>query len=783
MAQRLVTDFISTPTPGAYNQIIVQSQPVGLGSSGNVVIVGEADGGDVYSDIVLKDNSFTPDQLDKVQQQYISGPIVDAFRAFSAPSADTDIVGSANRIWIVKTNAGTKASAEVDTNYGLFSAKNWGIAGNQTKYQITSIAAETPPTVSGSTISAFGAPLNADSFSIRLNGGAASVITLSSSAGDHNNLANLILELNRYTFTVTSANATVGAVYSNNGQTFTVLATIVSGTTLQTTGSGAPLASGTLTKVSGTGDSTITFSAFSRLLPDGISAGAGSASNSLKLTMNSSSTAYRDGFGRSFELIDSTPGDLAAIGLVAGTSSSSAEAGIEVQISRADIGLSETIDVSPNIALFIGYQGTTALLTIDQSTGLLTVTRTGGSGANLSVDMSQYKTVADLAAYINAQTGYSSSASAAAQQLPPSALDEVTNLPIASSVAGGKPGRVKDALYSFEIAMNSSRAVDFTAQAGAGIPAPMASPAFLAGGLKGSTSAAESVAAINALAGLQVNIVVPLFSRDASADIIDGLTDPASTYTIDAIHAATKSHVIQYSTPKLKRNRIAILSFWGSYTDTKQKAQNIAQYRCSLAFQRPSQVNSQGQIISFLPWYQACLAAGMQAGGFYKAIVNKFANTISFLDPDGFDSGSPGDVEDALDAGLLFWMQENAGARWVSDQTTYGFDANFVYNSIQAVYVSDILALDLTDSFQRSFVGKSLADVDASTALTFLAQKMDGYKRLKMIAGSADAPLGYKNAKVSILAPTMTIAVEIKLATAIYFVPITINISQIQQTA
>jgi len=66
----------------------------------------------------------------------------------------------------------------------------------------------------------------------------------------------------QYTFTVTSAHATVGAVYSNNGQTFTVGSTIVAGTTLVATGAADPTASGTLTLVSGTGDATIAFSSF-----------------------------------------------------------------------------------------------------------------------------------------------------------------------------------------------------------------------------------------------------------------------------------------------------------------------------------------------------------------------------------------------------------------------------------------------------------------------------------------------------------------------------------------
>lgn len=72
-----------------------------------------------------------------------------------------------------------------------------------------------------------------------------------------------VVSSSAYTFTVTSANATIGATYTNNGQTFTVTATIASGTTLLMTGTGAPSASGTLTKTAGTGDSSVTFSVVS----------------------------------------------------------------------------------------------------------------------------------------------------------------------------------------------------------------------------------------------------------------------------------------------------------------------------------------------------------------------------------------------------------------------------------------------------------------------------------------------------------------------------------------
>jgi len=67
--------------------------------------------------------------------------------------------------------------------------------------------------------------------------------------------------LGGYKFTVSSASATAGATYTNNGVTFTVLQTISSLTVLVMSGNGAPSASGTLTKASGSGDSTITYSA------------------------------------------------------------------------------------------------------------------------------------------------------------------------------------------------------------------------------------------------------------------------------------------------------------------------------------------------------------------------------------------------------------------------------------------------------------------------------------------------------------------------------------------
>jgi hypothetical protein len=75
--------------------------------------------------------------------------------------------------------------------------------------------------------------------------------------------------LARTGFNVTgvSVTPTAGAVYSNNGNEFTVFVSALTGgagliTTWTSTGTGLPLVSGTLTKVSGTGDASITYGSY-----------------------------------------------------------------------------------------------------------------------------------------------------------------------------------------------------------------------------------------------------------------------------------------------------------------------------------------------------------------------------------------------------------------------------------------------------------------------------------------------------------------------------------------
>jgi hypothetical protein len=238
------------------------------------------------------------------------------------------------------------------------------------------------------------------------------------------------------------------------------------------------------------------------------------------------------------------------------------------------------------------------------------------------------------------------------------------------------------------------------------------------------------------------------------------------------------------STFKRKRNRLAVLSIRSSFTTDKNTAGNIASARCAMTYQDVKDSGANG-IVQFQPWMGAVKAASMQAAGFYRPIVRKVINISGALQAAGdFNDQNDSNMEAALEAGLLPIRQsETGGFFWVSDQTTYGKDNNFVYNSLGAMYNADIIALTASSRMEQAFVGQSIADVSASMALTTLENILEDFKRLKLISPSDDAPKGFKNAAIKIVGPAMYVNVEVKLAGALYFIVLNFLVSQVTQAA
>lgn len=444
------------------------------------------------------------------------------------------------------------------------------------------------------------------------------------------------------------------------------------------------------------------------------------------------------------------------------------------QITITNGNLSSTFKGGGDIVLEIGcdLNNATVHVAVDRIDFLINAV------VSFSATFKQFVTMSDLAKFISSNTDWSASVPAAKfNAATPSNLDMGTYG--VSGLASLKNGRIKQDSFSWEQSVNGSGLVSWIAEL-PGLPEPMDSVKFLSGGAKNGTTSALAVAAIDACQVLDTNFLVPLFSVNASEDIANDATESSSTYAIDAINSYMSSHVLFMSQIEMRKNRQAVVSKRAAYKDVKEAAGEIANFRIGMAFQDVKTNN-----ILYQPWMAAIVAVGMQVAAGYKGIVKKFAN-INGISKSGGDwsSVNPGDRKDALKTGLLFLESVRTGGfRWVSDQTTYSLDNNFVYNSLQAIYISDLITLDLIDTFDRKVVGQSISDVSAAGALSILEANMFNYKRLRWIASSDDAVKGYKNASAKFANGAMVINAEIKLAGLIYFVPISLLVSEVTQTA
>lgn len=462
--------------------------------------------------------------------------------------------------------------------------------------------------------------------------------------------------------------------------------------------------------------------------------------------------------------------------------------------------ISESLSAGGDVLLKIGYVGnglvTTASATISGTT--LSTTVSGGNGANLSVDLTQFGTVSDLVKFIAAQPGYVASVGNTAfgqTALNYTLSDGITRGIVLdkatwsiASENGSAPGRIKaDGYAMYSTVTNSSTLVQLGSLGltvpSAGLP-EVQGTTFLAGGAKGATSNANVQAAFDAATKVVANQIVPLFSQDASLDLASNLTDAASTYTIASINDIANTHSISMSDVLRRRWRQSFLSIRGSFTACKSAAQTVASFRSAMTFQDVKVTDAFGNLKQFQPWMGAVMAASMTAGGFSEPIVKKFVTASGILVADGSYGDTYSEKQAALKAGLLpLENVDTGGIRWVSDQTTYGVDPNFVYNSIQAVYMMDSLAALISDRMERRFVGKSFADVTPGVMGAYLQGILRDALSLKIIAPSAGMPNGYKDAKIQFAAPAAYVSLTAALATGIYFVLTTAFLTQVTGTA
>ena len=845
MALTNVTTEGTQIIPGAVASWRTAAENSGLSTNGVLMLIGEADAGPDYTlEADLGANIFGADSLADVVAKYKSGNLVDAFRVAVTPANDNDIKGAPGGILICKTNKSVRSTALLGS-YGTLADQGMSKIGDTIAFQVTAKATEVGPSTGPFTwINNTGTT----NFGIRVSGGAVQTVALTANSlpidvvNAVNGLSGVVATGGDLVVTLpgTGDNIAVAAPGANvivitfsgadfthlptRGQTLVIpMGSAIAGAADANVGAyevtSATAKTVTATKLSNAGKLTNPATPITAPVIVGATPVVATTDFAIYNTVTIKVTsAVSDGLGKTLEICQLTTGTdllerscymsttLVMTQVVAGSQwisrtgdahmlASSAEYVADLACSQYSSNVTEEISAGGEIALKIGYTGDTATVVVTDAS--ITLTRTGGAGADIGlVYFKDRPTLNDLAALINSKTGWSCSVGTGILgQLPSAALDN--NTYPAGTTYGVQTCRIKIDAYRFFRAVSSqsvlvrlqTTATGVVEQAGAGLPVPTAAIAFLAGGSKGGTyqTAAEVSATspsfeggLVALETVNGNFLIPLFSRNATDDKTDGLTESTSTYSIDTINAACRTHVLKCSTLKRRRNRQAVLSYRDTFVNSKTAGANTATFRCNMTFQDLRVLGGQ-----FQPWMTAVDAAAMQAAGFYRAIVGKFANIQGAVQAAGdFNDQNTDHMESALLAGLLpLRKSDEGGWEWVSDQTTYGRDSNFCYNSLQAVYIADIVALTTAKRMERAFKGQNPSDVSAAVALAFLDRVMEDMRKLKLICTSDDAILGYKNAVIKISGPAMVVSLEIKLNTAIYFIPISFLVSPVQQTA
>ena len=283
-------------------------------------------------------------------------------------------------------------------------------------------------------------------------------------------------------------------------------------------------------------------------------------------------------------------------------------------------------------------------------------------------------------------------------------------------------------------------------------------------------------------------------SRDAADEIADGLTDPTSSYTIDAVHQAVKTHVNFMSTTKSRSERQGYLSFRADFNACRTKAENLADSRLQLMIQDIRQLDSQGNIKWFSPWALASILAGARGGSSVGLpLTNKFMNVSgirhtaqSLNTPEEeiqIDFNPRTQADQGIISGITFLeTPPTGGFKVVVDNTTYGRDGNWVLNRGNVRYAADILSFELRSQLEAIYVGQKNT-VRATEVRSTVETLMGQFLAQGITVSTDDAPNGFKDLVVQIDGNIIRITIVAKLVEGIDFILADITVQRAQQTA
>ena len=453
--------------------------------------------------------------------------------------------------------------------------------------------------------------------------------------------------------------------------------------------------------------------------------------------------------------------------------------GSRILLFKKDLEEETTAELGGISQLSIKYVGTGTLakLSIKDTLGELKFTTdiTGTPADNLDlvlqdVDGKNKYTLSSLAEFINAKSAYECSVVGPNVSMNANLLDYHEDFQI-EEVAGVLKSDIEDLVVNLN---NLSKYVQATKLSNVyRAVATFVAPVFFTGASDGTSTNSDWADGFAAFEEERINEVVTLISKDIGS------------LTIDSINTLLASHVTKMWSTLGKSERNGYASYEGSKADLKEKARALNSGYTSMLGEPVKVLNKFSELVWLDPWAGACIAAGMQAGSevgeptTYK-LIN--VNDVRVTD----NSWSPKkDAAEMIDAGVMVLRPiDTGGFRIQLWNTTYGVDANFVWNRGSVVEAGGYVSYDLRYNLEAVYTGTKARTGTAEAIANFIKNRMTTYLTADIIVGDdLNEGLGYKNLRVEIEGNTAIINVSITPVQGIDFILPTIYLADIRQSA
>lgn len=301
-----------------------------------------------------------------------------------------------------------------------------------------------------------------------------------------------------------------------------------------------------------------------------------------------------------------------------------------------------------------------------------------------------------------------------------------------------------------------------TTSAVGGAPSATTSAVYLTGGTEGTTTTSDWQTAYNWLKEIFVNSVVCLSG------------DPA-------IHAIQDAHCA-YMCGIGRKERDGFVGMLNTaLTDVPNKTEAKAQVvdlnsRHTRAFAQAIEwYNTDGERQEFMPMFQACIAAGMQAGSSVgTSLTYKYGNVLNIRSS---TTWSPvDDVEEMIQAGVCFMEDlHGTGRRWVRNITTHLTDNNLAYIEGSVNEAVNYSAYNFRTEMEIA-VGRKGFSGTLNQAMT-VARAILGELLGESIL------VAYRSLSMELLTDVLEVSVEIAPVIPINFVKNVLHLVTIPQTA